>query len=881
MTVAFRAIVAFRSAKVAPVPAGSCATFADRKATLKQKASTRSHGLSFTLLILFFALSPSTSLSEDGASLKLGRLIIEKLTVEPNPLRLHSASRQQQLLITAHAGNGHAWDVTRAAKVVVADSQIASVSDGVLSAQSDGATEVVVALDHHALSVPIFVDGCHVSPPVHFANDIVPTFSKLGCNGGGCHGRVQGQNGFKLSVFGFDPKSDYEAIVDEGRGRRLFPSSPRNSLLLQKAIANVPHGGGQRLIDGSIDYHLLHRWIEQGMPIGNENAATLERLEVIPHERLMPAKAEQQILATAIYSDGSRRDVSQAAQYASNASSVAEVNSLGIVRCGELSGEAAITVNYMGKVSVVRIQRPRTLVTRVSEEQTLVTRSVSEEQSVSEERSPIDRLVQSKLAKMGIVASGLAEDTVFLRRLYLDVVGTLPDSGAIRRFLNDSNPDKRTAEIDVVLARPEYADYLALKWSDILLVDKEKLGDRGAFEFHRWLRDQFQQNRPYDQWVREVITATGNSGKNGPVNLYRAADTPDALARTVSQAFLGVRLECAQCHHHPFDTWSQVDFYGIAGFFHGLERRSLSADRTLLFHAGFRPMTIPVSNVAVATKPLGESVVPDLSSGDPRAVLADWLVSPKNPWFARMFANRVWKQLFGRGLVEPEDDMRMTNPATNEPLLDYLTHQAIERQFDQKAIMRLILNSRVYQTSSVPNQSNHDDDQNFSHFYPKRLPAEVLLDAISQATGVNESFPGQPRGTRALQLWDNRLPSYFLEIFGRPPRNSPCECGRSSEPTMAQALHLTNAPEVESKIASPEGRVAKLFAGRPANSKHRLSEQDRDALVEELCLVTVGRPPNNKEMKVAEQLFIASLPRQAAEDFLWTLLNSYDFLFIQ
>ena len=791
---------------------------------------------------------------------------VVKLTVEPSEVNLYAASRQQLLLITAYASDGATWDVTHDCRVIIANPEVVQVDGSLLRAISDGSSRVEVRLGDQCVELPLRVEGCSISPPVHFSNDIVPTFSKLGCNSGGCHGRVQGQNGFKLSVFGYDPKADYEAIVEEGRGRRVFPGSPRNSLLLLKASAAVPHGGGMRLPEESLEYDLLHRWLDQGMPVGSDNAPKLERLEISPREREMKPGGEQQILATAIFTDGSRRDVSHAAQYASNATSVAEVNSHGLIRCGAQSGEAAITVNYMGSVSVVRVQRPR---------------SSGKEHTAMAIRNRIDELVQAKLIKMGLNPSGSIDDATFLRRLYLDVIGTLPTSTEVRDFLADAHQQKRPTAIEQVLERPEYADYMALKWADILLVDKEKLGDRGAFEFHRWLREQFLHNRPYDQWVRDIVTATGNSGRSGPVNLYRAADTPDLLARTISQAFLGVRLECAQCHHHPFDSWGQADFYGMAGFFQGLQRKPLATDRTLLFHAGAQSITIPMTNVPVTTKPLGATVAPDLSQGDPRAVLADWLVSPKNPWFARMFANRVWKQLFGRGLVEPEDDMRMTNPSTNEPLLDYLAQQAIESKFDQKALMRLILNSQAYQTSGVPNESNHDDDQNFSHFYAKRLPAEVLLDAISQATSVAEAFPGQPRGTRALQLWDNRLPSYFLEIFGRPPRNSPCECGRSSEPTMAQALHLTNAPEVESKLTSDQGRVAKLLSNYSLNDQGRLNSADRDNLIEELCLVSLGRSASNKEMKVAEELFEAAEPRRAAEDFLWTLLNSYDFLFIQ
>jgi hypothetical protein len=493
---------------------------------------------------------------------------------------------------------------------------------------------------------------------------------------------------------------------------------------------------------------------------------------------------------------------------------------------------------------------------------------------------------------MGLLPSELAGDAMFLRRLYLDVLGTLPTADEAREFLADRDPHKRSQWIDRALDRPQYADYWALKWADIFKVDKEKKGDRGAFEFHRWLREQFEHNRAYDQWVRDILTATGNSGRNGPVNLYRAADTPDALARTVSQAFLGVRLECAQCHHHPFDRWSQSDFYGMAGYFQGLERRPLSPDRVLLVNSGYKPAAIPITNVVVPTRPLGVEgtgveQASELTKGDPRVVLADWLTKPTNPWFARMFVNRLWKQLMGRGLVEAEDDMRMTNPATNEPLLAYLAQQAVDSQFDQKAILRLMLNSRVYQTSSVPNASNYDDEQNFSHYYAKRLPAEVLLDAISSATGTSESFPGQPLGTRALQLWDNRLPSYFLEIFGRPARNSPCECGRSSEPTMAQALHLTNAPEVEAKIAAEDGRIAQLFASLKETARDRQAEtitvtpEIEKQLTEEIALVTVSRLPSEKERRIAHELFSGNQPRQAAEDFLWTMLNSYDFLFIQ
>lgn len=824
-----------------------------------------SSALSFLLCMLTHGHVGAQSSSIEIELPRVNRRM-ERLVVEPSVLRLEATNPKQQLLVTAHFEDGAACDVTHRCNYKSANAAIATFEGSVVVSRSDGRTDLEISCDGQEFKLPITVEGCQQTPPVHFANDIVPVLSKLGCNSGGCHGRVQGQNGFRLSVFGYDPAADYQSIVEEGRGRRVFPASALNSLMIRKASSSVPHGGGKRLFEGSPEYALLQRWIEQGMPRGSETAAQLARLEVSPADRVLAAKAEQQILATAIFSDGSRRDVSHAAQFASNASAVAEVDNHGLVRCGEQSGEAAITVNYMGKVGVVRIQRPRATATNF-----LATYPV---------HNRIDELVWNKLDRMGLAPSEICDDATFLRRLYLDVIGTLPTTAEVREFLKESETTKRSRWIDRVLDRPEYASYWSLKWADILLIDKEKLGDRGAFEFHRWLREQFERNRPYDQWVREIVTATGNSGRNGPVNLYRAADTPDSLARTVSQAFLGVRLECAQCHHHPFDQWSQADFYGLAGFFHGLERKQLATDRTLLYHAGYKPMAIPISNVPVTTRPLGAQLQPDLSAGDPRNVLAQWLTAADNPWFARMFANRLWKQLLGRGLVEPEDDMRLTNPATNEPLLAYLAAQAIERQFDQKDMLRMILNSRVYQTSSVATDSNLDDEQNFSHYYVKRLSAEVMLDAICEVTGVSESFPGQPRGTRAIELWDNRLPSYFLEIFGRPPRNSPCECGRSSEPTMAQALHLTNAPEIESKIAAPNGRIARLLGDPKFNSPSLTSAQQTE-LVEELTIAALGRPPREKELQVAHRLFSLRSPRPAAEDLLWTLLNSYDFLFIQ
>jgi DNA-binding NarL/FixJ family response regulator len=808
-----------------------------------------------------------------------------RLEVLPRSIRLTGANRRQTVLVTAVTSAGQRIDVTWRAVVRVDNATIAAVAGPanstatpVLVGKTDGKTALHIRFDRLESRVPITVAGAAKHPPVHFVNDVIPLFSKLGCNSGGCHGKRSGQNGFRLSVFGSDPRADYASLRKAARGRRVFPSAPNESLLIRKATAAIPHGGGRRTAAGSSDHELLAEWIRQGMPWGRDDAPKLARIEVAPRSRVMAPKSPQQLLVTAVYSDGSRRDVTDAADYTSNADVIAEVKHGGLVRTGGNPGEAAITVNYMGQVAAVQVLVPRP--------------NAPSPYPTLPQNNGIDSLVWAKLKKLGIVPSELCDDATFLRRLYIDAIGTLPAEKEVRSFLADKRPDKRRRAIDAVLGRPEFADYWALKFADVLLVNSEKLGERGAYQFHRWLRKQFAENRPYDEWVRELLTASGDTDRNGPANFYKALKTKEDLTRAVSQAFLGIRMDCAQCHHHPFEKWGQDDFFGMAGYFNGLTRKKLSDDRELIYHAGYQPTMIPLVNKPAPTKPPGGPAATNLRDGDPRVQLANWITSPKNPYFARLVANRLWKHYLGRGLVEPEDDLRSTNPATNEPLLRFLSESLIQgerseiggrksairnsqsaiRRFDLKALMRLILNSRVYQLSSVSNATNAGDAQNFSHYTVKRLPAEVLLDAVSQVTGSPEKFAGMPAGTRTIHLWDNRLPSYFLDTFGRSERESPCECGKSSAPTMAQALHLMNAPEIEAKISDKRGRVARLInAGK-----------SRKEIVESLCLVALGRFPGEKERRVAAKLFAGhAKPQAGAEDFLWALLNSYEFLFVR
>jgi Protein of unknown function (DUF1553)/Protein of unknown function (DUF1549) len=778
------------------------------------------------------------------------------LTVEPEEILLRATNRQQQLLVTGRTADGKLIDVTHLCDMSSSDRAVLSVSEAVAHGRHDGTADVQVRLGKLSARVPVRVRDTGTYPPVHFHNDIVPLFSKLGCNNGGCHGKASGQNGFKLSVFGFDPQADHNALVKEGRGRRVLPALPERSLLLMKPTGQVAHAGGRRIETGSSDYDLLREWIKQGMPYGGDDAPNVVELRVCPTERVLGFAAEQQVLVTAVFSDGSTRDVTAAASYTTNASHVADVDRAGRIRTGQNPGEAALTVRYTGHVAAVRVRVPRPGAPNPYPNLAV--------------NNKVDELVWAKLKTMGIVSSDLCDDATFVRRLHLDVLGTLPTPDQTRDFLANKDADRRKSLIDKVLDRPEYGDYWALKWSDILLVNRDKLGDRGAFELHRWLRDQFVCNRPYDRWVRELLTASGPSATNGPVNFFRAAATTEDMTKAVSQAFLGIRLECAQCHHHPFEKWGQEDFYGLAGFFNGVQRKAGTGEGELIYHTGFRPTLMPSTTRTVPTRPPGGPTLAE-TDDDPRKTLADWIIRADNPYFARLVVNRLWKHYLGRGLVEPEDDLRSTNPATNEPLLDYLAAELIAKRYDLKAVTRLILNSRTYQLSAVPNESNRDDEQDYSHYHVKRLPAEVLLDAISAVTESPESFPGRPRGTRAIELWDNRLPSYFLDIFGRSERTSPCECGRSGEPTMAQCLHLMNAPEVEKKIASGSGRVARLLKEKAGDEK----------IIEELCLAALGRLPGDKEKRSASKLFDKGPREQAAQDFLWALLNSYEFLFVQ
>ncbi|HVW02441.1 MAG TPA: DUF1549 and DUF1553 domain-containing protein, partial [Planctomycetaceae bacterium] len=475
-----------------------------------------------------------------------------------------------------------------------------------------------------------------------------------------------------------------------------------------------------------------------------------------------------------------------------------------------------------------------------------------------------------KLQKLHIHPSGSASDAEFLRRVSLDITGRLPAADEARAFLNDQRTDRRARLVDDLLRRPEYADYWALKWSDVLRVDRQTLGHRRAQAYYRWIRDGFASNKPWDQFCRELLTADGPLNDAPAASFYKVVNQPGAQASTVSQAFLGIRIECAQCHHHPFDRWSQADYLGMQSFFTQVSLASNSSGERLVTSTD-RATTHPRTGATIFAYALGTAMPEAQPAGDRRRLLADWMTSPENPWFARNLVNRVWAHFLGRGLVDPVDDVRLTNPATNEELLDALARHFVEHHYDIHDLIRTITSSRVYQLSSTPNAANERDEQNYSRAYLKRLDAEVLLDAVCQTTGVPEKFPGVPSGSRAVQLWDSQVPHYFLKLFGRPSRVTACECERTVEPSVAQVLHVLNSPEIQGKLSHAGGRIAEWSR----------SGAEPASLVDELYLTFYSRFPESEERAAG----IAHLQRtdanrqQLLEDLAWSLLNTPEFLF--
>lgn len=837
----------------------------------------------FVMILCAMLLSPLCANADDVRPIGSGEL--QTLSALSEKVLLRGAGQLQQLVITGHYANGGIRDLTRQVKYRALDPQVARIdAHGLLSAAKNGTTDIVAEFQGKAVKVTVTVEEAHRELPINFTNEIVPIFSKLGCNSGACHGKSTGQNGFRLSLLGFEPKIDFESLTRESKGRRVFLPAPKYSLLLLKPTGLMSHGGGARLDVESRDYQTLLRWLRAGAPYGQETDPKVVGLTVAPAHRVAPPKSKLQITVTAHFSDGSRRDVTADAEYSSNNPEIAAVPEGGLIETQDLPGDGAIMVRYLGHVGVFRATIPQ--------------EAPLEKYPLPTPANFVDDHVFAKLKLLGVPPSELCSDSEFLRRASLDITGTLPTAKEAERFLADSDPKKRDKLVDDLLNRPTYASYFALKWGDILRNRRDGMVGVGGKQertlaLHKWIHDSLANNKPYDQFVREIVTATGDfAGPKAqpPVGWYNVLRTPQALVDDTAQVFLGTRIQCAQCHHHPYEKWSQDDYWGLAAFFarvqlvnpknpnqakKGNAKAGANETRVALLADGL--ITGPHGKSYAKPRPLDGKELDVPAADDPRHKLVDWMVRPDNPYFARALANRYWAHFFGRGIVDMPDDMRVSNPPSNEPLLDVLAKDFLDHKFDLKHLIRTICTSKTYQLSSNPNENNQKDKQNYARFYPRRLPAEVLFDAFDQVTGVPVKFVSTKKGggatkssaARAIELPDEAVKTPLLVAFGKPERGSACECERSGAATLTQSLYLISSTELHGKLKDKSGRITQLAAdSRPVTDK-----------IKEIYLWAYARFPSDEEMQTVERyLKDGGGRREAYEDLFWALLNTKEFL---
>ncbi len=706
---------------------------------------------------------------------------------------------------------------------------------------------------------------------VSFRNDVLPVLSRHGCASGACHAKAGGQNGFQLTVFAYDPAADYREIVHNARGRRVFPAAPEQSLLILKATNRIDHEGGQAIEEGSVAEQTLLNWIRQGMPWEIPNEPELSRIAVTPSEDRYAKGETRPLSVTAHYSDGSTREVTQLCEFTSPDTAFATVDEEGRITVGQTPGDGVIVVRYLDQVDIARITLPPD---RLQPDSAYAALPVSSE---------IDRYAWERHKTLGILPSPPCGDAEFIRRVTLDVIGRLPDPDQVTAFLADEAPDKRARLVDELLSESNaaaYADFWATKWGDLLRPNTQRVGVKPVYLLDDWIRQRFRENTPWDAFVTELLTAQGSSHEYGPIALWRDKREPADMAEFVSRIFLGVRLDCAKCHHHPSEKWSQDDYYSLAAFFGSMGRKGqgisapISGEPEYWWHQPGKTGTVkhPVTDVVLTPKaPDGERLDEIPAETDPRTLLMEWMTSPENPQFARAAVNRVWGELFGRGIVHPVDDFRASNPAGNEALLEWLAADFARNGYDLKALLRAILNSQLYQLSSESNETNLADVTHFSRAYRRRLPAETLLDAVADLTGRPETFQGLPTGSRAVHQWNHKLSNDFLDAFGRPDSSADCPCEREASSSVVQALHLMNSDRFQSKLADAQGWAAELAK----------SESGEAALVERLYLATLARKPTPEEIKLALDYFqTEGITRQAAiEDILWSLVNSAAFVF--
>jgi hypothetical protein len=811
-----------------------------------------------TLLLTALLTVPTASAEEPLEPIQVGKP--ERIEVFPEAVRLAGPRQQAQLVVTGYYADGTLQDLTRAAEYSSGDEQVAAIEGSIVLPRGDGSTDVTIRVGGRELQVPVNVENFDRPEPVSFRHGTLVALSKQGCNAGACHGAPSGKGGFRMSLRAFDPPLDRLTLIREEFGRRTNPLDPEASLLLAKPMMRVPHGGGLKLTREEPAYTILHDWIAEGCRPDPDDAPRCVRLEIYPLTgRVLKRPAHtQQLCVRAHFDDGTVRDVTPLAVYSSSDEDVATITPGGLV-VGQKRGQTAVMIRYLDYIDTAYF-------TFVSDVKGFAWKS-------RPAANYVDEFVNEKLKQLKYLPSETCDDEEFLRRVYLDVIGILPTIEETQAFLADKSEDKRARLIDKLLERPEFARFWALKWGDLLRMTAGQVGDEGVYKYHRWVERAFAENMPYDEFAAELLSASGSTLANPPANFYRTSADVNDCVETVSQIFLGARLQCAKCHNHPFERWTQDNYYGLAAFFNRVERsKAQRNDELIIWSAGKGEVTQPRTGQKMKPwLPLEGETEPSANE-DRRKTFVRWLTRPGNAFLAKVEVNRIWGELLGRGIVEPVDDFRDSNPPSNAALLDALSKDFEESGFDRKHILRTILNSRTYQASSRTNDFNRDDTKYFSHYEPRLLTAEQLLDAICHLTGVPEKFGNLPTSTRATQLPSPDLAqSDFMKIFGQPERQTVCECERSGDSNLGQALQLYNGPLVHGKLRSENNRLRQLLA----------SGKSPREIIESLYLAALCRKPNEDELKTLVA-HLESKPddqAEALEDVCWAILNMNEFLF--
>lgn len=782
------------------------------------------------------------------------------LQILPGDFTLNGATARQHVVVEKNVDGGFVGQIHEGLTLKSSDEKIFVVNDGVATPVGDGEAILTAEVDGKTASVLVTVKAADQPFRWSFRNHVQSVLVKAGCNSGACHGAAAGKKGFRLSLRGYDAEGDYNVLTRQARGRRILTHDPGRSLVLTKPTAAIPHGGGKRFDVGSLDYNVIAEWIAAGAEGPKPDDPRIIKLDILPNQAILAKEDRQQLLVMAHFSDGHVEDVTPWAKYTSANGEVANVEQDGVVTTVG-NGEGGITAWYANHLVVATVTVP-------------YARDIPRETYAhAEKHNFIDELALEKLEALNLPPSSLCSDSEFLRRAFLDTLGVLPTPDEARRFLANPSADKRMKLIDELLSRPEYVDYWTYKFCDLLLVRSEGLAPPAMWSYYHWVRNHVAANTPWDELARDLVTARGSTLENGATNFFLLHQDPRELTETISQAFLGMSINCARCHNHPLEKWTNDQYYGMANLVGRVRIKDLRGEGNfMVFASSSGDIVQPLTGQPREPRPLDGEAIPLDAPGDRRVHLAHWLTSPENPYFTRAIANRVWANFLGVGLVESVDDLRFTNPASNPKLLEALAAHLVENKYDLKSLVRTILASATYQRGSVPVEGNETDKRFYSRYYPKRLMAEVLLDAVATVTGVPNEFPGYPKGWRAIQLPDTQVASYFLQKFGRPDRTITCECERTNEPNMVQVLHIANGDSINDKLAAKENRIGELLA----------ADLPLETILDELYLASLSRfaTPTEKEKFLA---LVAEDPgadrRQLIEDVAWSILSSKGFLF--